>query len=636
MSTPERRYVFSVGIVPVQAWIAEALRSRDLRAGSALLSWLMAKLLVHLREELGAEAQIPREGEPGLFGRLAADEGGFGAALKAGYGIPNRASGFCLASGPRRTVEEVLPALEEDVLLPAWQAWKREFLLEPDTTRDSADFWQDLAPYRDRYEARVGRSGDCPFEVVWVAKPLDGSGSGVEDEAALREIDRLYADVKRSRPVDPWVAGAPVGKCGMCGKREAIGPSETFSAWRAWHRRIDRLAWVQRGWRVDPGERLCYVCLAKRMAAYAAGGEAFPSTGLVAAWPWLKAIETAGGAPAAALVALRRAVAAEGDGDLGRTLFSSASELRSQGRVGLAEAREVLSRSLGDRPRALPVTDTAAPLPRIPRDPPSYLALVVFDGDDMGAHVGRAPGEVSPKIAAFATEARELLTREVPGVFYLGGDEGLALLPASTALRRVVELREAFGRSLGDGITLSAGLVFFEQRRPLGAALDEARHLLKEAKSLEGKNALGVAVQTAAGTRWHLVEHWGATWERVAAAVGAVQDGRLAAGWAYDVEDFLESLDDATWAGLVRSPEPVRREVERLLVRRLIPHQGQGRHRRREEARQLWERLRGEELWTMRGNVAPQRHPEQFHLIGFLARQLGVEEVEGTPEEVEP
>ena len=44
-------YVFSLGLIPVQEWIAQARRSRDLKAGSAILCRLTAGAL----EALGTE-----------------------------------------------------------------------------------------------------------------------------------------------------------------------------------------------------------------------------------------------------------------------------------------------------------------------------------------------------------------------------------------------------------------------------------------------------------------------------------------------------------------------------------------------------------------------------------------------------
>ncbi|MCB9089715.1 MAG: hypothetical protein H6628_15555, partial [Calditrichae bacterium] len=52
-------HIFSIGLVPVQAFISEARRSRDLRAGSAILSWFMREILVKLKTTYGAKLLIP-------------------------------------------------------------------------------------------------------------------------------------------------------------------------------------------------------------------------------------------------------------------------------------------------------------------------------------------------------------------------------------------------------------------------------------------------------------------------------------------------------------------------------------------------------------------------------------------------
>lgn len=49
------RLVFSLGLLPVQEWIAQARRSRDLRAGSVFLWYTMARVLARLERDLGAE-----------------------------------------------------------------------------------------------------------------------------------------------------------------------------------------------------------------------------------------------------------------------------------------------------------------------------------------------------------------------------------------------------------------------------------------------------------------------------------------------------------------------------------------------------------------------------------------------------
>jgi hypothetical protein len=89
-------YVFSLGLVPVQEWIAEARRSRDLKAGSAFLAFVMWRLLAELEKEC-ATILLPW---PPSKGFQAEAPESFAEALDW-YGIPNRASGLIGARFPR-------------------------------------------------------------------------------------------------------------------------------------------------------------------------------------------------------------------------------------------------------------------------------------------------------------------------------------------------------------------------------------------------------------------------------------------------------------------------------------------------------------------------------------------------------
>lgn len=86
-------YVFSLGLVPVRDWIAQARRSRDLRVGSVFLWHTMARVLARLQNDLQAEVWLPTPPPDTNFQKLAGLS--FPDALDQRYGIPNRASGAC-------------------------------------------------------------------------------------------------------------------------------------------------------------------------------------------------------------------------------------------------------------------------------------------------------------------------------------------------------------------------------------------------------------------------------------------------------------------------------------------------------------------------------------------------------------
>ncbi len=615
-------YVFSLGLIPVQEWIAQARRSRDLRVGSAWLSHVMARLLCRLEADLGADVRLPAVSAA----MLAEVAGSLEDAIAARYGIPNRASGYCAAADDADLRQRFQAAVDGELAV-AWRQLVRGRLAQsPHASAEERQFWSLLAPHLSSYLAAAPAGEDSPFSVVWVAAPR---GPGDPDlRRDLAGIDRLFAEVKRSRPVRPWpaaLAGA-AGKCNQCASREAIGPTGTFEDWRTWFARISEGGWAVRGARIERGERLCYVCLARRLASYGESGEGgkFPATGMIAAGPWLKRARQD-----AELERLLAGIARTPPGrdDLARALGAPARELAEQDGAAAVRLRADLRARIGtlnaERRRKHP---DEPPLPPVP---PAYLALLAFDGDDMGRRVREAPERVPAAMQRVAGRVAELLDRHQGRAFYLGGDEGLAMVPAAGALDLALALRAAFaevfagadrqGGADGPALTLSMGIAFFEHSRPLAGAIRAARAALAAAKRLEGKDALGVTVQTASGNLWSVAEHWGAFWQRLCQAVALAGEGRLAAGWAHDAEAFVEALPAAAWRQ-ADLPPAARAEIKRLLFRRLKAEGATAEERRRSREAVWAERLSGESWWETGGRRAPRPLPEQFHLVGFLAR----------------
>jgi len=606
-------YLFSLGLVPVQAWVEEARRSRDLRAGSVILWWTMARVLHTLEKELSAEIVLPPS-PAGGFERLAGKT--LAEALREPYGVPNRATGYCQAESAAK-VEEVLGGLEDTAVASAWSQ-VRACLFDPTRVKppphpDRRAFFAALSPHLETYAEATGEAGDCPFSLVWVATRVDDRPT---DTAGLREdlekIDRLYVDVKRTRPIKAWEWGARVPKCNQCGRREAVGPRDSARSWRRWEQETwNQLEWVEEGYVVDREERLCPVCLARRLAAYPREERRerwrFSSTGEVAASLWVQALGETDQRLAELLDGMRNT--ALGREDLGRALYLSEAVLAEAGHEELRGLRAELEERLRvvNRERKHP----------LPMSPPSYLALLAFDGDWMGKRIREDPEGVPKGLESFQQLAGHEVAQAQGEAFYLAGDEGLVMAPVGRALGLALALRSRFDEAF-DGLavspTLSVGLAFFEQSRPLRGAIQQARRALREAKAMEEKASLGAFVETASGSRWGYVAPWGSAWNRIAGAVDRVRQGDLSAGWAYDVERFIESLSSEDWRVLAAEPAALRAEVRRLFLRRAGESSAD-----REQAREWWNGLPGESWWE--GEPARGPEPEQFHLIGFLSRQ---------------
>jgi Cas10/Cmr2, second palm domain/CRISPR-associated protein Cmr2, N-terminal len=611
-------YVFSLGLIPVQEWIAQARRSRDLRAGSVFLWHVMARVLARLERELtGVEIWTPHPPKGGFS--FLADLPWAKALAEGRYGIPNRASGMCRAP-ESAVVVRTFQAFQRDVVEAAWEDLHELALTRLKKEKAAAEFWSALEPHWSVYRKTASAGEDCPLTLIWAAQEAPYPPEHRDDN--LKSVYALFADVKRSRPLRAWKLGAPIGKCNQCGQHEAIGPTQGFEKWQDWHAKRAEDPWLQHGYRLDPAERLCYVCLVKRVAGYASAQD-FPSTGEVAARLWLARLE--GISRLRDLVhGLRRT--ALGRLDFGRALYGSIEGLPDPERSEVLKLRDQIRRGIEEQNRRPASPEWHSPLTPTP---PSYLALLTFDGDDMGRLVQAYPHRTPSALASFAKAAADQLADREATAFYLAGDEGLAMVPAEAALDLAFALREAFTMAFADfdvQPTMSLGIAYFEHRRPMRGAILAARAALEKAKSSEGKNALGVAIETASGSRWGFVARWGDDWQRVRKAVALIREGALSSGWAYDAERFCESMPPPPeWQPEVAAA--ARAELRRLFLRRLQVLGKKTPEERHAARLQAWNELPGETWWPLdnRGILAPA-DPQQFHLIGFLARQGSTQE----------
>jgi hypothetical protein len=160
-------YLFSLGLIPVQEWISQARRSRDLRAGSVLLCHLMAKVLSRL-SEVGAEIVVPASPDPALLTHLDS----FKKALDVTYGIPHRASGYfeTVADGAagEEEVRQIFGPLEKTFLEETWGNLKETYLRYPGSLLALADpvevdaselAWHDWQRYSNRQQREMTLRG---------------------------------------------------------------------------------------------------------------------------------------------------------------------------------------------------------------------------------------------------------------------------------------------------------------------------------------------------------------------------------------------------------------------------------------------------------------------------------------------
>ncbi|MEW6364134.1 MAG: type III-B CRISPR-associated protein Cas10/Cmr2 [Acidobacteriota bacterium] len=596
---------WSVALIPVQDWIADARRSRDLRVGSAFLSWTMARILSSLKTDMDASVLLPHETSTGLFAGIA--NSSFAQVLeKVEYSLPNRASGH-LPDGS--TVEDAKKFFHDVISQCPGRAWAK--LIDAIRVRSGSgrgadkETWQKVAPWLGNVPA--------PVQAVWCIKRVRG-------EDGLKGIDDLFSALKRTRPLPPPNNGAPVGKCTQCGKREAIG-AVTWHEWRSFQDQLDELPDVKHGYRLDAGERLCTVCCVKRFAGYLSDTP-FPSTSEIAARHWHALLRNRG-----LMDDLDRLAREVPDSDqvqggdtftlyfprtldrkLHRATFQPDAGIDPRQATALERVKAVQSELRAAVLKCYKTsTGGAAPKP----DPSNYLAVVTFDGDNMGEKVQQHAQVLPQKLMQFASALGAHIIASHAEAFYLGGDEGLILCPIETVLDLVEIIHKEWHGNVTE-TTLSAGVAIFDRERPLGAAIEAARAAVETAKRLDRKDGLAVCVQTASGSEWMAVDHWGESWDRLRSALKLLCDGRISAGWPFDVEEFLRELPDSAWQ-VTATRNAIRTEMRRLTKR--STHD--------EDPERIWrDELRGEEWFEKAPDpVTIVCLSDQLHLLAFLSRE---------------
>ena len=555
---------FSLG--PVQPFIEASRSVRDLWTASSILSILCFEAMRPVIERHGPTALVypSLRGNP-LMDIWLRENAGLDCvpepprALKTSLSIPNRfvavvpcgvngtsATGLAEAckEAARKTwldIAEMARTALRPVLDPLSLDWDWRWQSQ---VSGCFQFDATVVPAAGLDDERLARlSGGSSFQEVWpdaaAIRRLSGDGATREDRsgrepsaigrwqahmdysARVMEANRSVRHVPFDHAADSDGGPFPE-KCSLYGSWEQMGPDDLLQSRRFWDRATGTLG--IRGVRIRDRERLCAVALAKRFAGptYLAAtlgippsSLRFPDTATVAAADWLRA---AGIDP--------DAVRAEHGTWNGHWLHAG----------GLN-----------------PVSEDSPP-PRVAKrlgkaradgSPPSYLAILMLDGDDIG---GWLSGRFSPRLkdilhpeavrsiragdcqairaalgakrpigpaghASISAALGDFAVNLAPGIvrehggtpIYSGGDDLLTLLPAARAVACADALQKAYrglssGDGMGDRATLSGGIVYAHHMDDLRLSLDAAREAEGAAKS-DGKNTLRLHFMRRSGER---------------------------------------------------------------------------------------------------------------------------------------
>jgi CRISPR-associated protein Cmr2 len=596
-----RRYLIQFNLGPVQDFIAQARRSRDLWHGSHLLSEISRRAAWAVAQ---ASGQL-------VFPALAKDD----LELQPCPG-PLRPAGHVNAGNPPLNVANIVLAEVEgdDQSLATFAERVRDevqrFWAEDIAANVKAKCTNLIAPKIDAaWDEQVATFME--FAAAWT--PLR------EDYANARQrVAEAIAARKNLRDFEPWRAqrvqdGIGVPKSSLDGARETVlrkpsrdGPNDQD---------VIRDKDLAHKYRIADGEQLDAVGLVKR-----AGGEPeqFVPIVNVALETWLQEAERTAAAELGVLRGVCEADKTKPDAvDLARIerkdlpctkIFRYDASIFLENRLWPTFQERALLAAGDPAQFSKQQTDDwksrvkvwgdryIAPVLNLTSKPSPYVACLAADGDGMGKaldRIGKQSGRdghyrFSQRLAEFAGEARRIVEQEHMGsLVYSGGDDVLAFLPLPRALACAEALRLAF-----EAIMTQACEGFPERERPtlsvglgIGHVLESMGDLLTLGRAAEKlakgghlpmglrRNALAVIVdKRSGGTR-----QWRAQWtgsefdtgpaERLRKDVALLRTN-LSTRKVYQIADtlrrFPEPSDplDPVWGDMLASE--VRRSLARM------------------------------------------------------------------------
>jgi len=460
------RYLLAISIGPVQEFIAAARRTRDLWYGSWLLSEI-SRSVAKAVEDAGGQLVFPADTTQESVANVVVAVLGEGANPRAVADQARQAAQTRWKQEADKARATVHPLIRDDL-------WA-------DQVDDVLEFYAAWAPLRDDYaEAR-------------------------------RRVMRLLAGRKALRDFLPARGRALVPKSSLDGRRESVlkRPSDP-----CWERQVDEA----RKLRLRAGEQLDVVGITKRVGA---GPRPYPSVSRIAADPWLRWLQKQRAADFQRLRESADALHARHPNVFHYLKgYPRYADFPYEGTVVyVSRHHEWLEEAFGDITER-DLEPIHAILDQLP-EPQPYLAVLVADGDRMGATISelKTPEtnrEFSATLGAFATKVKEIVDEHNGVLVYAGGDDVLAFLPLDRCVPCAAELSKAFSAVMGEfarsvGLqtqpTLSVGIAIGHFMEDLELLLEYAREAERQAKHPD-RNGLAIQMRKRGGEPISIRYRW--------------------------------------------------------------------------------------------------------------------------------
>ena len=532
--------LLTIAIGPVQDFIAAARRTRDLWFGSHVLSEI-SKAAARALQDAGTELIFP------------APDSASDLEPKSSLNVANK----ILAVVPESLDAQILSDKAREAAQNRWLKFAEEARgMAREAVRD--EIWKDQI--HDVIE----------FYSAWV--PLNGNY-----KACRERVERLLAGRKALRDFFPAKGRAGIPKSSLDGARESVlvDPKKLGRAARAKARLKDN-------------EQLDAVGLVKRLADK-------PETQLVsvsriAADPWVRHVAGSLGGK----VKLDQ-IANLCHHDFASTISDPTFEaFQKEGTVLYPSRLDTLIKD-GDmeehrEAKLKPIKNALAQIMEQGNgglgfgEPSPYLAILVADGDRMGAALSRIAAEnehkkFSNQLSQFAGEAKRIFAKNHGCLVYSGGDDVLGFLPLNTCLKAARELHEKFG-ALMNGFktgehekspTLSVGIAIghcmeaLEDLLEMGRVAERAAKAGQKADPSDDRNGLAVHVTTRGADATTVRAQWtDEPDKKLEQWIGLLLSDQIPDKLAYELRQMASEYSG--WDGV--SAELLQADVQRLLKKK--------------------------------------------------------------------
>ena len=477
--------IFTAG--PVQSFVGQARRTRDLWAGSWLLSYLSESALV---------AAEKSEGTAILPFRDSRSAKAVTSLNKSVGGYPNRFElGFSSLEQAKVAGKAAVLAFQDAWLDLCDQVWSK-------FVAGAAE--KHGLNTREVWDRQVHNY----WELSWVAA---NSKSEAGHHAAARKNFR-------NTPASPEEGF----KCSLMGSHQELsghyGAGSASRRGRFWAAVRDKATQLD----LIDHEHLCAIALVKRLypktLPQLRENVPWPSTSFVAALPWLKNLK-------GEQLRLAQAYA-----DCSREMTIERSESASAKEFGLPwadiDAQVWFKSGIQRNEWELSARDQDSLLEKFKQlqderktKPLPYYGLLVMDGDSLGKLLERlgSPTVLSEKLEQFASSVQSIVSKHNGRTIYAGGDDVLAMVAAENALPAAIELSEKYEQCFqGSGAaglaTLSGSLTYAPLHAPFQQLILQGHQVLDiVAKEKTGRNALVIDIVLGSG----LSARWSAPWPRI-------------------------------------------------------------------------------------------------------------------------